>query len=407
MNRTVAFVWDPIFLAAGALAGFRVSASMMLGAVTCWMIFVPEIQKRGLAGTEYDELVQWTLWGGVACMVTSGLLSFVMQWKSALRAFRSLGQMFARGSTHNDPIQAEMDAIETPAAWFVAGQLVSLVGLAWLAHATFGMPVWQSTLAVLLSFALALVACRVTGETDTTPVGAMGKITQLIFGGLSPARTTIPADVTHAMNVNLMAANITAGAAGSSADLLTDLKSGYLLGAHPRKQFLAQFAGIFAGTLVTVLAFKVIIPDPSHLGSDQFPAPSAQAWKAVAQAMSIGIHNLPSLKVWSIVIGGAVGLLLPILGMVFPKQQKYIPSPAAIGLAWTFHWYYSLMFFLGSIIGLYIEKRHVKWKNAYMFPVASGIIAGGSLMGVAIAAADNGPELVRTLWAQIFGSAGP
>jgi hypothetical protein len=40
-----------------------------------------------------------------------------------------------------------------------------------------------------------------------------------------------------------------AWAATSSADLLTDLKSGYLLGANPRKQFLAQFAGIFIGTI--------------------------------------------------------------------------------------------------------------------------------------------------------------
>ena len=85
------------------------------------------------------------------------------------------------------------------------------------------MPYWQSVLAVMLSFALALVACRVTGETDTTPVGAMGKVTQLTFGALNPGN----------VNVNLMSANITASAASSSADLLTDLKSGYLLGAHP------------------------------------------------------------------------------------------------------------------------------------------------------------------------------
>ena len=132
-----------------------------------------------------------------------------------------------------------MTAIETPASWFVAGQLFGFVGLAWLGHATFGMPYWQTGLAVLLSFALALVACRVTGETDTTPVGAMGKITQLTFGVLSPGN----------VNVNLMSANVTAAAAGSSADLLTDLKSGYLLGANPRKQFVAQFAGIFIGTI--------------------------------------------------------------------------------------------------------------------------------------------------------------
>ena len=66
---------------------------------------------------------------------------------------------------------AEIDAIETPMSWFAAGQIVSLVALALLAHASFGMPYWQSTIAVVLSFALALVACRVTGETDTTPIG--------------------------------------------------------------------------------------------------------------------------------------------------------------------------------------------------------------------------------------------
>src|SRR5258707_14661668 len=130
-------------------------------------------------------------------------------------------------------------------SWFAVGQIVSFIALAWLGHASFGISIWESAIAVALSFWLALVACRVTGETDTTPVGAMGKVTQLIFGALSPGN----------VNVNLMSANITAGAATSSADLLTDLKSGYLLGAHPRKQFIAQFAGIFVGTLVSVLCF--------------------------------------------------------------------------------------------------------------------------------------------------------
>ena len=75
-------------------------------------------------------------------------------------------------------------------------------------------------------------------------------------------------------NVTLMSANITSAAAGSAADLLTDLKSGYLLGANPRKQFLAQFAGIFTGTLVTVLCFRLMVPDASVLGN-KYPAPSA------------------------------------------------------------------------------------------------------------------------------------
>jgi OPT family oligopeptide transporter len=385
IGRTVMFVWDPIFIAAGMIVGLRVSLSIMLGAVTCWMIFVPVIQARipeVAEVTGYRALVQWTLWGGVACMVTSSILAVLLQWRSAVRAFQGLGAMFDRSRTR---VASPSDAIETPVSWFFAGQLVSLVALAWLAHTTFAMPFWQSTVAVLMSFALALVACRVTGETDTTPVGAMGKIMQLTFGVLSPGN----------MNVNLMSANIAAGAATSSADLLTDLKSGYLLGAHPRKQFVAQFAGIFIGTLVTVLAFGVLVPDASVLGTDTFPAPAAQAWKGVAEAMALGFDAMHPVKKWAIVAGGLLGILLPVLTTLFPKQAKWVPSPAGIGLAWTFHWFYSLLFLLGSVVAAGWRRRRPEQSEEFLFPVASGVIAGGALMGVVLVFAENGPEMLR------------
>jgi len=385
VGRTVAFAWDPIFIAAGMFVGLRVAASMFVGSVICWMIFVPLVQTyvpeaSGLTG--FRALVQWTLWGGTACMVTSGILSVFFQWKSALRAFQGLGDMLMK---RNNKKRDELAAIETPASWFLIGQVVALVALALLAHATFDMPYWQSFIAVLLSFALALVACRVTGETDTTPVGAMGKITQLTFGALSPGN----------MNVNLMAANITAGAATSSADLLTDLKSGYLLGANPRKQFIAQFAGIFIGTLVTVVAFRILVPDASVLGTDQFPAPAAQTWKGVAEAMAKGLSTMHPVKVWSIVIGGLIGLILPILSRLFPKQQKWIPSAAGIGLAWVFQWFYGLLFFLGALIGYGWQKRNAKHCEEYLFPVASGVVAGGALMGVVLVFWESGWEILK------------
>jgi len=386
MGRTVMFAWEPIFLAAGALTGLRVSASMMLGGTLCWAVFVPIMQQHGIIDQAggFRDVVQWTLWGGVSCMVTSGLLSFLMQWRSLVRSFRSLGAMFS-------PIERKklsaVDRLESPNSWFIVGQVVSLVALSWLAYVTFDMPIWQSALAVILSFFLALVACRVTGETDTTPVGAMGKVTQLTFGAINPGN----------MNVNLMSASITAGAASSSADLLTDLKSGYLLGANPRQQFLAQFSGIFVGTVVTVLCFGVMVPDASVLGSDQFPAPAAQAWKAVAVALGNGLESLESIKIWAIAIGGMIGIILPLLAIAFPKHQKWMPSAAGIGLAWTFHWYYSLLFFIGALIGEGYTRKWPKKSEEYLFPVASGIVAGGSLMGVVLAFWENGPQMLKQL----------
>jgi uncharacterized oligopeptide transporter (OPT) family protein len=240
----------------------------------------------------------------------------------------------------------------------------------------------------------------VTGETDTTPIGAIGKIMQLTLGVLHPASKA--GGNSQAMNVNQMAANITAGAAGSSADLLTDLKSGYLLGANPRKQFIAQFCGIFTGTLVTVFAFRVLVPGADALGTDQFPAPAAQTWKGVAEAMSKmdqGLYaSLGPLKFWSIIIGGAVGIILPLISLAVPKKAKaWVPSAAGLGLAWVFHWYYALLFFIGAVIGYLFEKKFPKAAKEYTFPIASGVIAGEALMGVALIFWENGPEMLKQL----------
>ncbi len=384
-GRTVFFSWDFIFLAAGAITGMRVCATMLVSGTLCWAVVVPVLQTNGvITGAGFAPIVQWTLWFGASCMVAAGLLSFALSWRTALSAFRDLGQMFSfRSAAASDP-----GHIEAPMSWFAAGQIVSLVALAWLGHASFGMPVWQSAIAVALSFLLALVACRVTGETDTTPVGAMGKVTQLTFGALSPGN----------VNVNLMSANITAGAATSSADLLTDLKSGYLLGANPRKQFLAQFSGIFVGTVVTVLTFAVLVPSAQVLGSDQFPAPAAQTWAAVAKALGQGLSSLEPVKLWLIFAGSVVGVVLTLAPVLLPKYQAYLPSAAAFGLAWVFHWYYGLLFFLGALVALLLERRKPKLAEEFTLPVASGVVAGGSLMGVVLVFWANGGSILSKLF---------
>jgi putative OPT family oligopeptide transporter len=384
-GRTVIFSWDFIFLAAGAIVGMRVCATVLISGTLCWAVVVPILQSNGvIEGAGFAAIVQWTLWFGSSCMVAAGLLSFLLNWRTALRAFDDLGQMFAL----RPAIASEPSRIEAPMSWFAVGQVVSLVALAWLGHVSFGMPVWQSVIAVVLAFWLALVACRVTGETDTTPVGAMGKVTQLAFGAMSPGN----------VNINLMSANITAGAATSSADLLTDLKSGYLLGANPRQQFLAQFSGIFVGTIISVLTFAVLVPDAQVLGTDQFPAPAAQTWSAVAIALGRGLSSLEPVKLWLILAGGVVGVVLTLAPALLPKYQDYLPSASAFGLAWVFNWYYGLLFFLGALVALLVERRNPKLAEELTLPVASGVVAGGSLMGVALVFWANGGGILSKLF---------
>src|ERR1035438_77830 len=134
-----------------------------------------------------------------------------------------------------------MDPSEVPVSWLVVGLIPITIGLVIVQYLAFHISIPLGIIAVALAFVVSLVCCRATGETDTTPIGAMGKVTQLLYAVLPGAQGIA--------SINLMAAGTTAAAGGAAADLLTDLKSGYLLGANPRKQFIAQFVGIFFGTL--------------------------------------------------------------------------------------------------------------------------------------------------------------
>ena len=86
------------------------------------------------------------------------------------------------------------------------------------------------------------------------------------------------------------------------------------------------------------------------------------------------------------------------LSRFFPKRQSMIPSAAGAGLAWTFHWYYGLLFFIGALAAWIYERKSPKSAAILTYPVASGVIAGGSLMGVILVFWENGPDLVRRLF---------
>jgi OPT family oligopeptide transporter len=228
---------------------------------------------------------------------------------------------------------------------------------------------------VLLTFFLVVVAARATGETDITPTGPLSKITQLTFGAIHPGNIT----------TNLMTANITAGATSHAGDLLTDLKSGYLLGAKPRQQFIAQFFGVLAGGLVVVPVFFLLVPDASVLGTEKWSAPAAQVWRGVAELLSRGLGSLHPTARIGLLIGSAVGILLPLLELWFPKQKKWIPAPTGLGIAFTINGYNAVMMFIGALAALLLAKAKPAVHEEYTVPVSSGIIAGESLMGVLIA----------------------
>lgn len=382
---TIGFEGSLILVAAGAFMGLRTTISMLGAALIAYAGVAPIAYDHGvIKDLGYRGIVSFTLWPGAAVMVASGLLSFGLQWRTVLRAFSGFGSVLKRdkpasGAYRTDDedaaTRADMDKIEVPSSWFIAGIVFSTIGLVIIGALAFHIRWWLGIVAVILAFVLAIVACRATGETDTTPVGAMGKITQLTYGILAPANVV----------TNLMTASITAGAAGSSADLLTDLKSGYLLGANPRKQFLAQLSGTVVGTIIIVPLFYWLVPTPDVVGSDRFPAPAAQVWKGVAMVLANGVESLHPWARWGIGVGVAIGIALPLLDLAFPKHKKYVPSAMGVGLALVIPCFNSISMFLGALIAYVYAKLNEEQAERYTIPIASGIIAGESLLGVAVA----------------------
>ncbi|HXE71884.1 MAG TPA: OPT family oligopeptide transporter [Candidatus Nitrosotenuis sp.] len=372
---TFGFETSLIMIAAGAIIGWKVSWSMLLGACINYGLLAPWMVSLGAIDAEklgYRAIVSWSTWAGASMMVSSGLLLFALQWRTVLKSLGELGSLFkGRQTSEEDPIQG----IEVPARWFAVGVTLAGAGCVAVLVFGFGTALWMGLIAVAMTFFLALVACRATGESDITPIGAMGKITQLTFGFLAPSN----------MVTNLMTASVTAGAASSSADLLTDLKSGYLLGANPRKQFLAQFLGIFAGTLIVVPAFYVLVPNAEVLGTDKWPAPAAQVWAKVAELLSAGIGALHPTARWGLFIGAMVGCILPLVEMALPKKLKpFVPSPTGLGLAMVIPFFNSLSMFLGAVLALIYTRLKPVLAERFIIPVSSGIIAGESLMGIVV-----------------------
>jgi uncharacterized oligopeptide transporter (OPT) family protein len=266
-------------------------------------------------------------------------------------------------------------AVESPPAWFPLGFLVLGPVAVWLMAELFGIPWWAGALTLPIAFIMGIIAARVTGETDTTPTKALGPVTQLIYGGLLPGN--LPA--------NIMSANATAGVGLHSADLLTDLKSGFLLGANPRQQFFAQLFGCFAGAIVIVPVFRLIVPDASVLGTEAFPAPAALVWAGVSKLMVQGLSAPHPTAVTAAYIGAAAGVVLTVLERWAPKAVKpFVPSASGLGLAMVIPGTSSVALFIGSAIAAGMRRWAPGMAARTLLTVSAGFIAGESLMGIAI-----------------------
>jgi OPT family oligopeptide transporter len=386
---------------AGMIVGLRISAWMVGGALILAFFITPNALEAGwtnaagkLVGAATKPGSAWKeigIWCGAPLLVSAGLVSFALQWRTIARAFSGLigkgdkGTVIERELPDGTKVQVSPEDVEVPGRWFLFGAIGAGAGVVIVAWRAFNVPLHLGVLAVLMTFVLGLVACRATGESDITPGGAMGKIMQLTYGVLIPQNAT----------ANLMTAGITSGSALAAADLLNDLKSGYLLGANPRRQFIAQAMGIVTGTIATTLGYFLLVPDARVLtgvdGKDPvFPAPGAQQWKAVAEVFKYGLHNLHPMSQTALKVGLVVGAILALGEGLAPKRfRNWIPSPTGLGLGMILPFFYPFAFLLGALFKTVCDRLNKDWATKYVTPIAAGGIAGESIVGVIVQGLNN------------------
>ncbi|MBI5607318.1 MAG: OPT/YSL family transporter, partial [Deltaproteobacteria bacterium] len=374
MDWTLSLKTEVVLIGAGALMSFRTGWSLLLGGVLTYAFLAPALLAQGVIhGTGYKAIVAWMVWPGAAVLVGAGLTSFALDWRSVARSFSGMGRIFRKdGAAEALPI----DAVECPGWWFPAGFValgpVVVVLMGWL----FQIPLWAGLIAVPLAVVMGFVAARVTGETDVTPTKALGPVTQLVYGLLTPGN----------LAGNIMSANVTGGIGLHAADLLTTLKTGRLLGGNPRAQLYAQLFGVVAGAAVVVPAFNLLIPDPTLLGSDAWPAPSCLVWAGVSKAFAGGVGLLDGLARSGIGAGLLLGCALAVAEKLAPpRARSYVPSPAGLGIAMVIPGSNTIAMFIGALIAQQLGKRKPEFAQRYVVPVSSGLIAGESLMGVVVA----------------------
>ena len=381
---------DAAMLGVGGLMGIVVATSCLLGAFVNFVILAPLmiqagdiVQRVSATGVPIPisraEIVnQWSLWWGVTMMVVGSLVSLFGRPELFRSVFKSL-----RG--RKDAGADVLSHIEFPIWISAAGiPLFSVLG-AWVTHAFFGVPWLLAFVSLPLIFVLTIICTNSMALTSWTPTGALSKITQFTMGAID---RTNPAS-------NLIPAGMTAEIASNAANLLSDIKPGYMLGAKPRQQAMGHVIGLFAGALACVpLYFLLFLPADANgvrttatIVSEQFAMPAAIQWKGVADIITKGLTSLPDSAIVSMVVAAVSAAAIEIARLA--TKSRFPLSSVSVGLGVVLPPEATFAMWVGAMIFWIAGRRHrTPGTKGHTFwvegcePICAGLISGAALVGI-------------------------
>ncbi|HEY9108781.1 MAG TPA: OPT family oligopeptide transporter [Roseateles sp.] len=385
-------VLDAALIGTGGLMGLAVAASCFVGVIVNFVILAPLMIQAGdiaprlgpngvLIPLNRVEIVnQWSLWWGVTMMVVGALVSLLAKPEIFTSAFKRKARPVETG-----PKVDLLKDIEVP-LWisWIGVPVVSLLGC-WATHAFFGVPLWLSVVSLPLIFVLTVICTNSMALTSWTPTGSLAKITQFTMGALDRSNP----------GSNLLPAGMTAEVASNAANLLSDIKPGYMLGGKPRHQALGHIIGNLAGVLASVPLFFLLFVKTDASGassaadmvSDQFGFPAALQWKGVADIIARGLTSLPTSALISVGVAAVAAIVIE-LTRIATKGRSGL-SAVAIGLGVTLPPQATIMMFVGAVLFWFMARKHKQpgtrghriWVDG-MEPICAGLISGAALMGI-------------------------
>ncbi len=375
----------PALAGVGYICGVKVSSYLFAGGVLGWFVIMPLMAlfggdlilfpadktinvliAEGGVSSLWSNFLRYIGAGAVAC---GGVLSLIKSLPLIVRTFKDAMGDYGKGRSAST-LRTEQDI---PMKVVLLGILIVAVVM-WLVPAI-PLNLFTALIVIVFGFFFATVSSRMVGliGSSNNPVSGMAIATLLI--------STLLLKMTGNDGINGMIAAIVIGGiicviAAIAGDTSQDLKTGFLVGATPKKQQIGELIGVAVSAVAIGAILYLLSMAWGGYGSDDLPAPQAVLMKMIVEGVMGG--NLP----WNLVfVGVFVALVVEVLG---------IPVlPFAIGLYLPI--YLSVPMMLGGLLRWYLEKRKYASEkekdNVVQSGVlySSGLIAGEGIVGILLA----------------------
>ena len=376
----------PALLGVGYIVGPKIASYMFVGSLMGWMVIIPMICLFGpdtwmypaAEGTTIAQLYAnggaaaiWSTYVkyiGAGAIATGGIISLIKSLPLIVATFRdSMKSMKGSKST-----STERTAQDLPMQFILLG-ILAMVFIIWIVPAI-PVTLLGAFIIVIFGFFFATVSSRMVGlvGSSNNPVSGMAIATLLIatFAIKSSGKTGI-----DGMTAAIAVGSVICIIAAIAGDTSQDLKTGYLLGATPKKQQMGEMLGVVVSGLA-IGGVLYLLDAAWGYGTAEIPAPQAQLMKMIVEGIMGG--NLP----WGLVfIGVFLAICLEIL--------RIPVMPFAIGLYLPIYLNATIM--IGGVVrGLLDRRKGVdeKTKTAQSTDgtlYCAGMIAGEGLVGILLA----------------------